>query len=432
MCPSETIESNENKNKKQIKPVRKTIQYQIKMSTNTSTNNTPSTQQQQQHDGKELYPCSKCNRMLGRHRFQKKIFRNYLATKDDNNSNNNLVCHQCIKEETAKRCKQVPPKVLRHDSSIAESGTKRKPNNFGYCDYVDKLLRMDCFASEIAPLRVFRSAKDISESMAALQAILLHGSVATNDNNTNNNNNNRVLCLCIGDGCTPQTAVLISFLTKKSESWDCVSIDPILEEEWTGAAPKGVKGLYGYRGKLDEFLKDPDRPCSPTTTTTTSSTTSSTTTPQSPVVFWRHLVLVCVHSHARFVEEASIERIRLLYSTTVTSSIAATTKVPALSSTNTRTARRRRIPPTTIVSLPCCPTFRHVRDIGRPPDVKYDDDCVFSACRSVEVWNFLEEEFQEQQEVGGDNDNNVNAHTMFAPPGTTMFGSYCSEIKPAS
>eukprot|EP00532_Pseudo-nitzschia_australis_P000367 CAMPEP_0168183896 /NCGR_PEP_ID=MMETSP0139_2-20121125/12886_1 /TAXON_ID=44445 /ORGANISM="Pseudo-nitzschia australis, Strain 10249 10 AB" /LENGTH=302 /DNA_ID=CAMNT_0008105353 /DNA_START=171 /DNA_END=1076 /DNA_ORIENTATION=+ len=300
------------------------------MSTDTSTNNTPSAQQQQ-HDGTELYPCNKCKRMLGRHRFQKKIFRNYLASKDDNNnSNNNLVCHQCIKEETARRCKQAPPKVLRHHSSIAESGTKRKPNNFGYCDYVDKLLRMDCFASEIAPLRVFRSAKDISESMAALQAILLHGSVASNENNddinndnnnnnTNNKDNNRVLCLCIGDGCTPQTAVLISFLTKESESWDCVSIDPILEEEWTGATPKGVKGLYGYRGKLDEFLKDPDRPCSPTTTTT------STTTPQSPVLFWRHLVLVCVHSHARFVEEASIERIRLLYSTTVTTASTTTT-----------------------------------------------------------------------------------------------------------
>jgi len=43
----------------------------------------------------------------------------------------------------------------------------------------------------------------------------------------------------------------------------------------------------------------------------------------------------------------------------------------------------------------------------------------------------MEEEFQEQQQVSGGG-GDINAQTLFAPPGTTMFGSYCSEIKPTS
>jgi hypothetical protein len=74
----------------------------------------------------------------------------------------------------------------------------------------------------------------------------------------------------------------------------------------------------------------------------------------------RHLVLLCVHSHARFLGEADVSHIRLRYGNI----------------------------PTTLVSLPCCPQFRHVGDIGRAPDIKFEDDCVFSSCRSVEVWNF--------------------------------------------
>jgi hypothetical protein len=74
----------------------------------------------------------------------------------------------------------------------------------------------------------------------------------------------------------------------------------------------------------------------------------------------KHVVLLCVHSHARFRGISTIDAIRARYHNV----------------------------PTTLVSLPCCPKFRHLGDIGRPPDVKYDDDCVFSACRTVDVWNF--------------------------------------------
>lgn len=89
---------------------------------------------------------------------------------------------------------------------------------------------------QIVSLKAFTSAKDVSESMAAIQAA----------NNSNNNNQHygqqmhtdkrsmkekKVLCLCIGDGSTPRTAVLACFLEKK---WDCISIDPALHAEWHG------------------------------------------------------------------------------------------------------------------------------------------------------------------------------------------------------
>ena len=323
----------------------------------------------------DLYKCEKCQEMLGRHRFPKKIFRQLILGDNGQGKKQNksatmkkliLLCHSCKRLETANRCKQEPPKILQHDSTIAESGTKRRPNNFGYCDYVDKLFKMDCFATHIAPLKVFTSAKDVSESMAAIQAVMKHGQITPR----NPQNPGNILCLCIGDGCTPRTALLMAFLAKKSEGWECFSIDPVLSEDWAmggdcfdGASTKGVQGLHCYKGTLKEFLGDPDQ------------LLHSKSDNQ-----WRHLVLVCVHSHARFIDEASIENIRALYSTTT--------------STTANSERCLRLLPTTIVSLPCCPTFKHVRDIGEPPTLKYDDDCVFSACRRVEVWNLQEEEHQ--------------------------------------
>lgn len=333
----------------------------------------------------DLYKCENCRSMLGRHRFQKKLFRKLILGENQKGKKKNqpntqlstekLICHSCKRLETANRCKQAPPKIFKHDSTVAESGTRRRPNNFGYCDYVDKLFKMDCFATHIAPLKVFTSAKDVSESMAAIQAVLRHGSIEPASPGASGG----ILCLCIGDGCTPRTALLMAFLAKKSEGWQCVSIDPVLSEEWAmngvdssqslydGVSTRGVQGLHCYKGTLEEFLLDANRP---------PRSLLRKNPPQR-----RHLVLICVHSHARFIDEASIENIRTLYSTS--------------NSTNTdRTKQTLALLPTTIVSLPCCPTFKHVRDIGEPPTLKYDDDCVFSACRTVEVWNLHEEKRQ--------------------------------------
>merc|ERR1712194_217964 len=246
-----------------------------------------------------------------------------------------------------KRMKQVVPSPKNHnhqqEGRRADSGQYRRPNNFGYCHYLDQIMHMQCFA-ELIHLQVFRSAKDISESMAAIQAVFKHSTIPMKSSNSSSNigpeqeRERDVLCLCIGDGNTPRTAVLLSFLTKGL--WDCVSIDPALSTEWsdnhndTNTESKTetkvetveqhrhhtVRGLYGYKGTLKEFVMDSNRPPITTTTTTTAAATMNGTNTtntrqqqqQQPV--WKHLLLLCVHSHARFINEATINKIRSLYS----------------------------------------------------------------------------------------------------------------------
>lgn len=264
--------------------------------------------------------CNVCGKLLGRHLFSKKEFQKPSPSLP--------TCHQCRRNQTAQRCKQEPKAQMKQGRKT-DSGIVRRPNNFGYCDYLDHLFSMNCFP-DIVALQAFASAKDVSESMAALQAVSKHGLL----NFTSKVKKPRVNCLCIGDGSTPRSAVLACFLRQ----WNCISIDPALHADWNGKNPKGVRGLTGFAGTLEDFLR----------------------TEAGPDVHCDLLVLLCVHSHARLIGTASISNIMVRY----------------------------RNPSTTLVSLPCCPKFRSHKDVGRPPDVQYEDDCVFSACRKVEIWNF--------------------------------------------
>ena len=262
--------------------------------------------------------CQYCEQNLPRHLFSKKEF-----------SKDTSICHQCRRNQTAERCKQ-PAKSQIKLGRKADSGIVRRPNNFGYCNYLDQVFSLRCFG-ELVALGVFTTAKDISESMAAIQAAIKHG-LSHDPRETTK----KVKCLCIGDGSTPRTAVLACYW----KQWSCISIDPALHEEWKGESPKGVRNLIGFGGTLEEFMSSKY---------------------EDDVSAYDHLVLLCVHSHARLIGPCSIQNIRNLYPT---------------------------IPHATLVSLPCCPKFRSHRDVGRAPDIFYDDDCVFSACRKVEIWNF--------------------------------------------
>jgi len=302
--------------------------------------------------------CQVCNQSLPTHLFPKKKFankNNKQKTKSTNdvgstvdtndigstttNGTNNIIicCRQCKKNQTAARCKQPTKPQTKQGRKNLDSGVKRRPNNFGYCNYLDQLFSLDCFP-DIVNLKAFTSAKDVSESMSALQAATQHGLMK--DGSNNNNKKKEIKCLCIGDGSTPRTAVLGCFLKK----WNCTSIDPALHEEWHGVEPKGVRGLIGYGGTLEEYLMQ----------------MNNDTKNDDKEEVYDHLILLCVHSHARLIGNASISNIMNLYDNV----------------------------PTTLVSLPCCPKFRSTKDIGRVPDVCYEDDCVFSMCRRVEVWNF--------------------------------------------
>lgn len=281
-----------------------------------------STSKQEQHR-----ICNECNQSLAAHLFPKKKFAKQPGVD---------MCRQCRKNQTAKRCKQQPKQNAKQGRK-SESGIVRRPNNFGYCDYVDKLFSLNCFP-EIVAMKVFTSAKDVSESMAAIQAAGQYGLLPNN----NKKKGSRVKCLCIGDGCTPRTAVLGCYLKK----WECVSIDPALQEDWHGIEPKGVRGLIGFKGTLEEFMKSQKQ--------------EEREGGDAKQAEYDHLLLLCVHSHARLHNDESIDKIMARWGNVST----------------------------TLVSLPCCPTFRSQKDVGRPPDHVYEDDCVFSQCRKVEIWNF--------------------------------------------
>jgi hypothetical protein len=259
--------------------------------------------------------CKICRQSLPRHLFSKKEF-----MKDDS------ICHQCRRNQTAERCNQATKSQIKLGRK-ADSGIERRPNNFGYCNYLDQAFSLRCF-SDLVALGVFTSAKDVSESMAAIHAVTKHG--------LDSNKHSKVMCLCIGDGSTPRTAVLACYW----KQWTCISIDPALQNGWRGDSPNGVRNLTGFGGTLENFL--------------------ASNNPHS-MRDYSHLVLLCVHSHARLIDTCSIPNILNRYPS---------------------------IPKTTLVSLPCCPKFRSHRDVGRPPDIHYEDDCVFSACRKVEIWNF--------------------------------------------
>ena len=316
----------------------------------------------------EVYKCIECKQKLPKGSFPRKLFSAPISS-ENNHANQekwvpisqNLTCKFCRKTATAKRCQQPLPK-RKKEGKVAESGTTRRPNNFGYCNYVDKLFGMNCFR-DIVLLDVFNSAKDVSESMGALQAALRHGNLPPKSrvekelmkdsiDTDNERSGSKVLCLVIGDGNTPRTAVLASFLTR---GWDCVSIDPALTDKWKNN--RSVDGMLGYQGTLEEFVID-----STTDRFPFGDKIQNSSEYQTPVNSWEHIVMLCVHSHARFRGEATVDKIRKKFNNL----------------------------PTTIVSLPCCPRFRHIHDIGIPPHKKYQDDCVFSACRTVDVWNFMD------------------------------------------
>eukprot|EP00587_Corethron_hystrix_P006571 CAMPEP_0113304572 /NCGR_PEP_ID=MMETSP0010_2-20120614/4540_1 /TAXON_ID=216773 ORGANISM="Corethron hystrix, Strain 308" /NCGR_SAMPLE_ID=MMETSP0010_2 /ASSEMBLY_ACC=CAM_ASM_000155 /LENGTH=347 /DNA_ID=CAMNT_0000158807 /DNA_START=201 /DNA_END=1241 /DNA_ORIENTATION=- /assembly_acc=CAM_ASM_000155 len=298
-----------------------------------------------------LFHCPGCNRLLEKQFFRKKDLTAYYKNKTSdktslitptvtinnrNDTNTKLpLCHSCKRADTAKRCKQPPPAQLRQNRR-GESGIKRRPNNFGYCDYVDRLFSMRCFA-DIVNLGVFSSAKDVSESMGSIQAATQFGNIDKNSTKIGN----IVLCLCIGDGSTPRTAVLVSFMKR---GWWTVSIDPNLNQEWEGTND-GVKGMMGYKGKLEDFMTEPVETHVP-------SLKVENPADQKTI---QHLVLLCVHSHVQFREGTRIEFIRKRYS----------------------------YPRTTLVSIPCCPKYRHAADVQRVANHTYEDDCIFSACRKV-------------------------------------------------
>jgi len=82
--------------------------------------------------------------------------------------------------------------------------------------YLDEFIKLRC-APDLLNLRLFPNAKEITESMAAFNAV--RRNVVNDDLKYDDKN---IVLLDIGCGNTPRTAALFAFRTK----WDCVAIDP--------------------------------------------------------------------------------------------------------------------------------------------------------------------------------------------------------------
>jgi len=233
-------------------------------------------------------------------------------------------------------------------------GGKVRPNNWGYLTYVDKVFGLDCF-KELVRLGIFESAKDISESMGALQACARHGfpnmdsdskeakegGKSTKTTTQEQWRRPKVLAVNIGDGQRPHTAGLMAFLTK----WHTVSLDPELRPEWCGNDPHGIKRLFGVRDTFEGWM-------------------AKLHAGETPLPFAEEsfdtLLLVGVHAHNQFRGPASMPQV----------------------------IERFGHLDAVLVSLPCCQAFNPVNDLGREPDVTFEDLAIFSAKRRVNIWRW--------------------------------------------
>mmetsp|Transcript_27959 Transcript_27959/g.87094 ORF Transcript_27959/g.87094 Transcript_27959/m.87094 type:complete len:300 (-) Transcript_27959:48-947(-) len=242
-----------------------------------------------------------------------------------------LQAHQEVLAEIAADCEFQEADV--HSSTPRKQRSRLHPRNWGYTTYLDRVFSLNCFF-DLVRLQVFPGAKDISESYGAIAAAFRHCGLAPSPEKAKG-----VLCLAVGDGATPRTASLAAFITR----WTCVSIDPALRPEWAGDTPQEVRSLHGFRGTLEDWVpQELER-------------TAGLVQAQGEV---SHVMILCVHSHNRFAGTASVPEIR----------------------------RRLGHPAATLVSLPCCRQSNPQHDLGRPPDVSFEDLAIFSMCRAVNVW----------------------------------------------
>ena len=276
--------------------------------------------------------CSQCDREQTRSNFSKVQLRKHPTSPR---------CRECA----APRAPPIhqlnfPAEARAEVDRLKSAGLTRatvptsgcQPNNFGFSVYLDKIFSMNCFP-ELIQRRVFPSAKDVTEAYAAINAANRHSELGELLKGVD------VLCVCVGDGCSPRTATLAAYLTR----WHCLSVDPNLHDEWTGAE-HGIQRLGCFAQTWEEYARR----------------LVASEGAVVPINSPRALVLLCVHSHHRFgTGEASIEAVRT-----------------ALGS-----------PPTCLVSIPCCHKWSHVHDVGQP-HATYEDWGIFSACRLVNVWTW--------------------------------------------
>lgn len=118
--------------------------------------------------------------------------------------------------------------------------------------YIDEFVTLKC-AADLLARSLFPNGKEITESMAAYNAVRQHRLANLDDPN--------VVVVVVGDGHVPRTGALFAMRS----AWQVLSVDPVLRER-----DYNVNRLVCIRGKIED----------------------------NPLGFYKHAVIIAVHSHA--------------------------------------------------------------------------------------------------------------------------------------
>lgn len=110
--------------------------------------------------------------------------------------------------------------------------------------YLDEFIKLKC-APDLLNLELFPNAKEITESMAAFNAVRKN---VVNDNLTYHANH--IMLLDVGSGNVPRTAALFAFRTK----WDCIAIDPQLPKKGQPQSIRIMKRLEAYEDDINNLI----------------------------------------------------------------------------------------------------------------------------------------------------------------------------------
>lgn len=107
---------------------------------------------------------------------------------------------------------------------MEENGYSHKERSLNeyHLEYLNQFLQLKC-SSELIEMGLFPNVKEISESFSMWTALRKY--IFSQLSISNEKNENAIIV--VGDGMTPRTAALCSYLS--SGSWKCYSIDPLIQ-----------------------------------------------------------------------------------------------------------------------------------------------------------------------------------------------------------
>jgi len=255
-------------------------------------------------------------------------------------------------------------------------GEEDRPANIADCKYIDALLRLPSYLN-LNAYGIFTSSADVSISMATLEAVRLYGTLeeayfiphdteglpakTTKSSPTENHvvddeavNSKSIVCLVLGEGLTPRTAILAA----QHYGWTTYAIDPSLSESWDGYHDD-IPGFTGYSGTVADFIEN---------------TQDSIIEIQNQSV--KHLVIIGIQKQKdqlRLRGHSNIMEIRSRYNDVPTTLVSISPVRKATLAPKRRSGQH---------------LSKLEKDIGYDPNCSYIDSGVFSECRLIEVWNF--------------------------------------------